>query len=277
MFYKFATVILVLSITQIAVAQNTLTSDGYQESMNKVISAAKALKEKEHAENKKFNETVQIFSIDEEDANNKPLYSIIDDSKPVVGEVMRVYMGDKMMLMRKGYYAECITPNFSTREKPMGGKPWFIKQGEPLCKLESSSKGYMPSYINVESASGDRKPVTVKHNKKKDTYTVCIKPGGFASLACKKDAQKSDLNEGYGFISVESSMQRTIEYVGSYNGVVKFIYSEFKEGMARDAFTREFEINLEEGNIAAWKGAVFEIIEANNAQISYKIIRHFPS
>jgi hypothetical protein len=275
MVFKSVIVFIILVVMHTAVAQNA--GSEFQEATKKVIAAHKAQMKKEAAENQKFNQTVSIFSVKKEDAGNQSLYSVIEDSKPLVGDIMRVYMGDKMMLERRGYYAECITPNFSTNEKPMGGKPWFIKEGEPLCKMNSQSKGYTPSYVNVDSPDGDRKPVTVKYNKKKDTYKVCIKPGGFASLACKKDAKKGDLNEGYGFVSVESSMQRTIEYVGKSNGVVKFIYSEFIENMARDRFTREFEVNLSEGNTAAWKGAIFEIIEANNAEITYRIIRHFPN
>ena len=45
--------------------------------------------------------------------------------------------------------------------------------------------------------------------------------------------------------------------------------------MVRDAFTREFEIDLNDGTTVAYKGAIFEIIEANNATIKYKVIRHF--
>ena len=45
--------------------------------------------------------------------------------------------------------------------------------------------------------------------------------------------------------------------------------------MARDSFMREFEVDLNDGNIVAYKGTVFEIIEANNATITYKVVRHF--
>ena len=59
--------------------------------------------------------------------------------------------------------------------------------------------------------------------------------------------------------------------------IIKFIYSEFKDEMARDAFTREFEIDLNDGNTVAYKGCVFEIIKVDNATITYKVIRHFES
>ena len=50
----------------------------------------------------------------------------------------------------------------------------------------------------------------------------------------------------------------------------------FTNGLARDAFTREFSIDLSEDNTGAYKGAVFEILKATNSTIEYKVIRNFP-
>lgn len=72
------------------------------------------------------------------------------------------------------------------------------------------------------------------------------------------------------------SMQQSIEYAGRTGKVLTFIYTEFNAGMARDAFTREFKIDQSEGNVGAFKGAVFEVLEATNSTITYKVIRHFP-
>tara|TARA_B100000963_G_C22593879_1_gene656903 strand:- start:166 stop:1248 length:1083 start_codon:yes stop_codon:yes gene_type:complete len=74
----------------------------------------------------------------------------------------------------------------------------------------------------------------------------------------------------------DDKLQQTIEYAGRTGEILNFIYSEFSDGMARDAFTREFRMDLSEGNIGAYKGAIFEVIKATNATISYKVIRHFP-
>jgi len=58
---------------------------------------------------------------------------------------------------------------------------------------------------------------------------------------------------------------------------LKFNYSEFTDGFAKQGFTREFQIDLLEGNIAAYKGAIIEIIDATNVQIKHKVIRNFSS
>ena len=78
-------------------------------------------------------------------------------------------------------------------------------------------------------------------------------------------------------VEVASSLQRSIEYAGIQGNLVKFIYSEFSGGVARDAYTREFTIDLTSGNVGAYKGAVFEVIKATNSTITYKVVRNFPS
>ena len=45
--------------------------------------------------------------------------------------------------------------------------------------------------------------------------------------------------------------------------------------MLRGAFTREFEVDLNDGNTVAYKGCIFEVIKVNNATIRYKVKRHF--
>jgi len=78
------------------------------------------------------------------------------------------------------------------------------------------------------------------------------------------------------YVIEDDKLQRHIEYAGKSGDVLNFIYSEFFGNMARDAFTREFSIDTSEGNIGAYKGAVFEVIKATNSDITYKVIRHFP-
>ena len=45
----------------------------------------------------------------------------------------------------------------------------------------------------------------------------------------------------------------------------------------RESFSREFQVDLTEGNVAAYKGAIIEVIDATNVQIKYKVIRNFSS
>ena len=96
------------------------------------------------------------------------------------------------------------------------------------------------------------------------------------SIHLSEEEFNNSFEETSKVIVVESSMQRTIEYAGINGNLVKFIYSEFKDGMARDAFTREFTIDLSVDNVAGYRGAVFEVLKATNSTIDYKVIRNFP-
>ena len=70
------------------------------------------------------------------------------------------------------------------------------------------------------------------------------------------------------FFYKERSLQQVIEYSGKNKSNLKFVYAEFEDGLARQAFTREFQVDLEEGNVGAYKGAVFEIHEATIMPLS---------
>ena len=70
--------------------------------------------------------------------------------------------------------------------------------------------------------------------------------------------------------------QQVVEYAGKNGNILTFRYSEYQDGMVRDSFTREFQLDMNEGKVSGFKGFVFEVIEASNATITYRVIRHFP-
>jgi hypothetical protein len=134
----------------------------------------------------------------------------------------------------------------------------------------SISKTVSPAFFSegVSSVSvkqrSDGFDITANHSQGSSTWNL------------SEEEFNNSFEETSKVIVVESSMQRTIEYAGINGNLVKFIYSEFKDGMARDAFTREFTIDLSGDSVAAYKGAVFEVIKATNSTIEYKLIRNFP-
>jgi len=81
-------------------------------------------------------------------------------------------------------------------------------------------------------------------------------------------------NIGKTFIPNENSTQRFIEYKGKRGEVLVFLYEELG-GSPGISSTREFEVDLLNGNVASFKGSVFEILDANNSKIEYKVLRHF--
>lgn len=64
-------------------------------------------------------------------------------------------------------------------------------------------------------------------------------------------------------------------YSGKVGNIVKFSYREFYKNLARQAFTQDVQYDLSEGNIIGFKGAKFEIINASNFKLDYKILSPF--
>ena len=200
------------------------------------------------------------------------------------------------MHLRQGQYKKCFTPK-TTLIDDNRGTIHELSPNKPLCKNNLSGKYFYANYtllVNCRGIEGvgtcpyfTGNPIPIDLIDKGDSYEIKIGLPNTSRNEEKakfpkksqiiKDISKSSINKEDWFLFSENSLQQTLEYVGKNGEIIKFIYSEFKDGMARDAFTREFSIDLNEGNVGAYKGAIFEIIEATNSNITYKVIRHFQS
>jgi hypothetical protein len=80
-------------------------------------------------------------------------------------------------------------------------------------------------------------------------------------------SSKSNTPTGeYGFLT-------TLSYAGVANNQIKFVYREYKNQMARDAFTQEVSLDYVPESIFAYKSARFIVHYANNSQISYTLLK----
>ena len=213
----------------------------------------------------------KVFNIDDYDENSIVKYEVISDSKPKIDEIFAVYMGDPMVEQRVGYYADCITPRIDIKKK-IPSQVFTAKANIPICKESNKDKKFIPKYENFE-AQKEFKVIKVSAKQKKDYVQFCWHYGPFASCSQKLSPEKIDV--GLGFVSLETGLQKRIEYAGKSGQKIKFVYSEYSDGYARAPFMREFEIDLTEGTTVAYKGMIFEIVSADNAMIKYKVIRHF--
>lgn len=203
-------------------------------------------------------------------ASDPVMYQEITDNKPDVGVSTTVYLGDRMLEQRQGQWQECIIPKF-TEEKSFGfGTRGIIKSGQPICKVNQGDKAeYRPhSYPNWFANGSWTGPFSLKFEIKAGN---CRFHNGvkFDWHPCEQ------FDSSPFFVFRENSFQQTIEYAGRNGDILKFTYSEFADGYARQAFTREFQVDLSQGNVAAYKGAVIEIENATNSSITYKVVRNF--
>ena len=208
-------------------------------------------------------------------AGEKVMYQNITDNKPDIGVSTTVYLGDRMLEQRRGQWQECIIPKFDRAESlNLGLAMTFVKKGVPLCKPSIGSKEYASPYANwAPNPQNFYYPFALKPGRNGE-LNICISSLGMKS-ACTKGKRESDYDTSPYFVYSENTFQQTIEYGGRSGDVLKFTYSEFTEGFARQAFTREFQVDMSQGNVAAYKGAVIEIESATNSSITYKVVRNF--
>jgi hypothetical protein len=200
-------------------------------------------------------------------AAEKVMYQEITDNKPEVGVSTTVYLGDRMLEQRRGQWQECIVPKFDSRTSGWNAI-LVVKAGEPLCKSSQSAKNY--DAITYSNGIQINWPVVYKP-KSDGTFKLC----GNSGLTCTASMQADKIDVSPYFAYSPNAFQQTIEYAGRSGDILKFTYSEFADGFARQAFTREFQVDLSQGSVAAYKGAVIEIESATNSQITYKVVRNF--
>ena len=236
---------------------------------------------------------VSVFSNIE--AQEAPLYTTLNDHIPKIGNEIALYLGDQMMVQRNGQYKECFTPKNSHKVLDNWGGGYEFLANSPVCKDSIEGLFFYTNYTlmlncrGVETLGtcgdyiGKARPVDLV--EKGSSYEIRIghsrrkneKKVKFDKKFIIKDINKDNIQLENRFFYTVNSFQQTIEYAGKSGSTLKFIYSEFNNNLSRDAFTREFTIDLDEGNVGAYKGAIFEVIEATNFSIKFKVIRHFQS
>lgn len=70
----------------------------------------------------------------------------------------------------------------------------------------------------------------------------------------------------------KDSFKAELLYNGAAKKVVKLSYREFKDDVARPAFTQELTYDLAEGDVIGFKGARFKVLKTSNSGITYKVL-----
>ena len=72
-----------------------------------------------------------------------------------------------------------------------------------------------------------------------------------------------------------NSFQQTLLYSGRVGDKLRISYREFSNNVARPAFNNDVEYDFSTSKTIAYKGAMIEVIDADNTSITYKVIRNF--
>lgn len=106
--------------------------------------------------------------------------------------------------------------------------------------------------------------------KKTDLSQVCIltTTGIESCYPANFTLEKKQSEQG-------NSFQQTLIYSGRIGDKINIGYREFSNDHARPAFNNEVEYDLSASKTIGYKGAVIEVLEANNSSITYKLVRNF--
>ncbi|GJQ22197.1 MAG: hypothetical protein HBSIN02_25520 [Bacteroidia bacterium] len=77
-------------------------------------------------------------------------------------------------------------------------------------------------------------------------------------------------NDVYGTILQRS--QSELLYSGKSGDVIKIVYREYSNDIARPAFSQELQYDLKESNVIKFRRTTIEVIKATNQEITYKVL-----
>ncbi len=70
------------------------------------------------------------------------------------------------------------------------------------------------------------------------------------------------------------SFKKQLVYTGGNKKEINISYREFSNDFARPAFSQELKYDISEDKVIGFRGARFEVINANNTEIRFKVLRH---
>jgi len=76
-------------------------------------------------------------------------------------------------------------------------------------------------------------------------------------------------------IENRSNLVQELIYNGRVGDTIKFIYRRFSNDVMRPDFTQEVQYDLGKSNVIVFKEMRLEVIDASNAEITYKLLRNF--
>lgn len=191
--------------------------------------------------------------------NSHPV--VVDISFPDIGETNTVSIGENLLEQGKKTKVEVwdVGSPFKVSLVPIGHGE-FVKVGED------------EQYYYVRHIDAPNIPDSIR--LKKGTNEVCyigLNHMSYCGNAPKN--QKIEFRDKY--IVSKDTFQRSLVYNGRVGNKVNIAYREFYGDIARPAFNNNVEYDLATSKTIAYKGALIEVIEADNQTVKYKVLRNF--
>lgn len=115
---------------------------------------------------------------------------------------------------------------------------------------------------------------TLKLSKSNQPACIVQYSTGLPVCNLKQEAPVEYINTKVDVLD-EKKLQQVLYYNGKVGNKINIGYREFLDNMARPAFSNDVEYDLKESKTIAYKGAIIEVIDANNQSITYKLVKNF--
>ncbi len=192
-------------------------------------------------------------------------------SEPPINSTNTANIGDKLLV--QGLMTERQAVYFATDQKFILGsvirQGYFAKHSEDgehefYRQTNDSGAGKYLDVLNMEIPTG--------FAIKKSDNSVCAVNLMGGAVNCRAGINFEKKN----WVTANSnSFQQTLIYNGKVGNKINIAYREFSSDMARPAFNNDVEYDLSESKQIGYKGALLEVIDANNQTITYKVIKNF--
>jgi hypothetical protein len=189
---------------------------------------------------------------------------------PKIGTEMTVYVGDHMV--EKGLRAEqsvLVIPNTITGSTYDIPASTYLQIGsDKLQNFYSTVSVDRHHSVKPALLADNAQAISVKKGLGQDVCIITVY--GVSSCFKGQYARKRQLAES------ANSFQQTLIYSGRVGDKINIGYREFRNDTARPAFNNDVEYDLSTSKVIGYKGALIEVIKADNSSITYKLIRNFP-
>ena len=196
---------------------------------------------------------------------------------PAIGDIKTVEVGESLVLkekqtsipaidieqviehsvenLGKTYIATILPGRYVERGKDGFGKYYQAKEGK---MLENGRPLKTQSGIYVSDSDA----------KKTEFYFLAA---NYIPLSYPRDnipfANSLDVTRD------ELSFKKELVYTGISQNAISILYREFKNDMARPAFSQDLKYDLSESKIVGYRGARFEIIKATNQGLNNHLLK----
>lgn len=177
-------------------------------------------------------------------------------------------IGDTILAQGLKYKSSKITIDNSTYYNAPRGDYYLLYEYKPwnAGKKEIYNKVYRYALEELEYGlilTHENKLYTAYSNVYGTVYTQSlIKPTDYR------------IDNNY-YIEKKNNLVQTLIYTGKSGNTIKFLYREYYNDLARQAFDLELSYDLKDGNIIACKGAKIQIHDITNTSIKYTILSGF--